>query len=87
MTIQYKKQNINRPRRQVTKDDQSMTEKEILGELGFSLGLLQNYAFYRWRQVSVQDLPPSLREWALDELVRLMREHGQPCGVHEVRRD
>jgi hypothetical protein len=64
-----------------------MTEKEILGEMGFSLGPHRQYAFHSWRQVHVQDLPASLREWAKDELVRLMREHDQPCGVYEARRN
>jgi hypothetical protein len=62
-----------------------MTEQEILFALGFSLG--RNSAFGpAWRQSHVQALPPSLRDWAGDELVRMMRECGEACGVWRVDR-
>jgi hypothetical protein len=61
-----------------------MDNSDILFELGFSLGSNHRYGA-GWRKASVDDLPPSMREWAQEQLVAMMREHNQPCGVWKVR--
>jgi hypothetical protein len=33
----------------------------------------------------VDELPPRLKDWALDHLVHEMQVTGQPCGVWKVR--
>jgi hypothetical protein len=63
-----------------------MDNSAILFELGFSLGQNNQYGD-GWRKACVGELPPSMREWAQDHLVSMMRETGEPCGVWQVRSD
>ena len=62
-----------------------MNENDILFELGFSLGRNTNYGD-GWQRAHVDDLPPSLREWAQDRLVDMMRNTNEACGVWKVRK-
>jgi hypothetical protein len=61
-----------------------MNNTDILSALGLSLGANKNYSD-RWVKATIQDVPPSMREWALDHLADMMRSTQQPCGVWRVR--
>lgn len=64
--------------------DTTVNNLDILFELGFSLGVNSQYGS-GWRKATVDELPPQLRDWALDHLVHEMQVTGQPCGVWKVR--
>lgn len=38
-----------------------------------------------WEMASLSDIPPSLRDWAADELVKMMKETNAPAYVWKVR--
>ena len=38
-----------------------------------------------WEIASLFDIPPSLRDWAADELVKMMKETNSPAYVWKVR--
>lgn len=59
-----------------------MDNEEILLALGLSLGPASSRSTYYWCEGRLNDVPPVLREWAMDELVNRMRNTGQRCGVY-----
>lgn len=61
-----------------------MSNEDILFALGISLGPNNGYSD-RWERATMQDVPPSMREWALDHLAEMMRSTGRACGVWRVR--